>query len=112
MERDPFAEEISPFTGNLPATPASTRPKPVAPTENQRASHKKVPDVTMVPVPTDNPRPGRTRGLWAYSDEAPKETRQPNRESLQEDHTLLPKRRSSRSLWSYSDNDQPGEKGR
>ncbi|HEY5005819.1 MAG TPA: FAD/NAD(P)-binding oxidoreductase, partial [Ktedonobacteraceae bacterium] len=115
-ERDPFAEDVSPFTGNLPTMPARAHTTASAPTgtnaENQRSSRREALQATMVPVPPNELRPGRTGGLWAYSDEAPKEKQRSVEESDRGDYNPLPRRRSSRSLWSYSDKDQPIEKGR
>jgi hypothetical protein len=113
-ERDPFAEDASPFTGNLPTIPARARTTTSATTstENQRPLRREALQVTMVPVPPDELRSGRTGGLWAYSDEAPKEKQRSVEESDRGDYNALPRRRSSSSLWSYSDKDQPIEKGR
>jgi NADPH-dependent 2,4-dienoyl-CoA reductase/sulfur reductase-like enzyme len=115
-ERDPFAEDVNPFTGNLPVITARARTTMSATTgthaENQHSSRREALQATMVPVPPDELRSGRTGGLWAYSDETPKEKQRSVEESDRGDHNPLPRRRSSRSLWSYSDKDQPIEKGR
>ena len=115
-ERDPFAEDASPFTGNLPAMPARPRAPLSAPTgpntENQRSSaRREALQATMVPVPPAEPR-GRTGGLWAYSDEPSQEKQRPVEKINRGEHSILPKRSPSRSLWSYSDKDQSTEKRR
>jgi NADPH-dependent 2,4-dienoyl-CoA reductase/sulfur reductase-like enzyme len=114
--RDPFAEDVSPFTGNLPVIPARARTTMSTTTgthaKNQHSSRREALQATMVPVPPDELHSGRTGGLWAYSDEASKEKQRSVEESAREEHNALPRRRSSRSLWSYSDKDQPIEKGR
>lgn len=113
-ERDPFGEEVSPFTGNLPMMPARARTDMSANTGDQRSVPRKVIEATLVPFPSEDWQPSKIRGLWAYSDEAPKEKRRVEREADENERNDLPRRRPSRSLWSYNDNSQSArtEKGR
>ena len=112
-EQDPFAEEVSSFTGNLPIIPARKHTDTNAYPGNQRPSRKVV-EPTLVPIASDNWQQDKLRDLWAYADETPKNSGRRGQESARDDRNALPRRQSSRSLWSYSDQDQPTrvEKGR
>ncbi len=113
-ERDPFVEEVSPFTGNLPTLAARQRIDTSVSPVNQQPARRKVAEPTLVPVASDDWQPDKMRSLWAYSDETPKDTSRRKQESGRDDQSALPRRRPSRSLWSYSEPDQPTrvEKGR
>ncbi len=112
-ERDPFAEEVSSFTGNLPVIPARKRTGTNVYPGNQQPP-RKVAEPTLVPIASNDWQPDKLHGLWAYADETPKDNGRRNQERATNDRNSLPKRRPSRSLWSYSDQDQATrvEKGR
>jgi NADPH-dependent 2,4-dienoyl-CoA reductase/sulfur reductase-like enzyme len=122
-EQDPFVEEVSPFTGNLPTIAARQRTDTSASSGNQPPVRRKAADPTLMPVASEDWQPEKIRGLWAY-DEKPKDNGrrsqervrddQRSQERVRDDQSALPRRRSSRSLWSYSEQDQATgvEKGR
>jgi NADPH-dependent 2,4-dienoyl-CoA reductase/sulfur reductase-like enzyme len=112
-EQNLFAEEVSPFTGNLPAMAARKRTDENAYSGNQKSS-RKIAEPTLVPIASDDWQQDQMRSLWKYADETPKDNGRRNQERARDDQNALPRRRSSRSLWSYGDQDQSTrvEKGR
>lgn len=113
-EQDPFVEEASPFTGNLPAISARPRASMGALPAKQQPIPRKPAEPTLVPVASDEWQPDKIRVSWAYQDETPQESSRINQERVRDDQNALPRRRSSRSLWSYGEQDQLTrvEKGR
>ena len=113
-EADPFTEEISPFSGNLPPLTDRDIDESNAWNGNRHSADGRVVDATLVQVPVDKGQPNKTRGLWAYADETPRNTVRRNQQGYQEPSTddELPTRHPSHSLWSYSSKQKPARTGK